>query len=80
MQGLERGMRESFPMIEGVVSDIEGMMSIGSPNLSIGTATANALPSVNVYMTYNAGEDAQELVYDMVGQLRRYGYTMGGRV
>lgn len=80
MQGLEEGMRSSFPLIEGVVSDIEGMMNIGAPNLSIGTASAVSGPSpINIYMTYNAGEDAQELVYDMVGQLRRYGYTMGGR-
>lgn len=80
MQGLEDGMRSSFPLIENAVSDIEGMMNVGAPNLSIATATsAGGLSPINIYMTYNAGEDAQELVYDMVGQLRRYGYTMGGR-
>jgi phage-related protein len=81
MQGLADGMRDAFPLIEDTVSDIAGLMSVGMPDISLASAgrAQQSLPPVNVYMTYNAGEDARELVADMVGQLRRYGYTMGGR-
>ena len=81
MQGLASGMREAFPLIEQTVSDVTGLMDVGMPNMSITRSQlqANSLPPVNIYMTYNAGDDAKQLVTDMVGQLRRYGYTMGGR-
>ncbi len=83
IEGLAKGMRDAFPMVEDAVSDMVGLMDVGNPTISLsGTRRSQLLNKekpINVYMTYNAGEDAQELVYDMVGQLRRYGYTMGGR-
>lgn len=84
MQGLSKGMRDAFPMIRDAVSDISDMMSIDQ-SLSFGgfsktpQARDRALPPINIYMDYNAGEDGTKLVNDMVSQMRLYGYTMGGR-
>lgn len=87
MQGLEAGMRKAFPLIENAISDVSDMMSVdASMGLGMNGGAAlpaiqghRALPPVNVYLSYNAGEDATQLVGDMVGQLALYGYTFGER-
>lgn len=84
MQSLETGMRSAFPLIERTVGDISDMMAIDQ-QLSFGGMSnmqrqgVKALPPINVYLDYNAGEDATQLVNDMTSQMALYGYTMGVR-
>lgn len=82
MEGLEKGMRSKFGLISDVVSDIGGMLSDNTfdvyaqvPNRR---ASANGnVPTVNIYLEYNAGEDGTQLVEDMRRRLMMYGMTMG---
>ena len=80
MEGYAEGLEDFIPDIGGIMSDVTGIVSGDVPQIGVGSPVAYAGNApINIYMTYNAGEDAKELVYDMVGQLRRYGYTMGGK-
>lgn len=91
MDGYVEGLEKGLPAVSGIMSDMSDVIASSASTFEMGAVesvggyeavaygTPSPLPPINIYMTYNAGEDAQELVYDMVGQLRRYGYTMGGR-
>lgn len=82
-EGLNEGLKSEFGKIASTVDDMNQLVNIGGTvGLTAGAynySTYDGIAPINIYMTYNAGEDARELVTDMVGQLRRYGYTMGRR-
>lgn len=82
MQGFEKGLRKGFPLIEGAVADIGDLLtvdaSMGVRTAGLATSQVRGLPPVNVYMTYNAGDDARGMIGDMVEALESYGYARGG--
>lgn len=78
MEGLANGMRKGMSMVQDVVGDIAPSISANvTPATPQAVQAQSGGPSVNIYMTYNAGEDATELVSDMATQLALYGYSLG---
>jgi phage-related protein len=82
MSGLSSGLHEGFerevmPYVSSMANTIRNGFGTRVNALPISVNGGRELPTVNIYMTYNAGEDGTQIVNDMTRKLRTYGYAVG---
>lgn len=78
MQGLQEGLSDGYKDVQRLVSGMADNISMtASASLSTPYTASQGRPPIQINLSYNAGEDATQLVDDIAARLVLLGYAEG---
>lgn len=78
MQGLQDGLSDGYKDVQRLVSGMaDNISTTASASLSMPYTASQGKPPIQINLSYNAGEDATQLVDDIAARLVLLGYAEG---